>query len=415
MVFGELTLNNDTYHFLFDNYELRIHKFETSQSNYSDNISELLFGKPLELPEALKGICYPDSHIIYFMHINLTSTSNNVRILSVRSFFEIKNHYSFPLPISQISLCADELNFIYPPSLMYSQTINKERNITAINLTSPRQSYSWQFVLDDQKIIASSGFLHTYTWETTPVQIQSALYFSFSPTNNMEFIVRLFDMAYRLLQFLCYRQNIHCTKADMYISNEHEKHTPIGTFSAKWINELQPESTKRNLQKVIPFEFSDNALENILQRLADNTLYYHHLPYNNTDGHHITPARSIMLMAAFEWEFKHVYFDKKNNGSFKMRLIKALTDFSDCIEIFIKHRYSLNDKEYSIESTAIKIKEARNSFAHGDITINYDLDTLLGLSIMPYLIYAMQLRAAGLDTDNIRKAINQLFDQNLSV
>ena len=47
--------------------------------------------------------------------------------------------------------------------------------------------------------------------------------------------------------------------------------------------------------------------------------------------------------------------------------------------------------------------------------MEYDLETLLGISLMPYLIYAMQLRAAGIDAGNIRNAINKLFDLRVSV
>ncbi len=62
-------------------------------------------------------------------------------------------------------------------------------------------------------------------------------------------------------------------------------------------------------------------------------------------------------------------------------------DYADCIEIFAKYKYSLNKKSYAIDSTARKITKARNNFAHGDISMEYDLETLLGISLMPYLVY----------------------------
>ena len=301
---------------------------------------------------------------------------------------------------------------------MYSQTRSESDGITAINITHPRQSYNWEFVLESKKITVSSGFYSTYKWGTTPVQIQSALYFTFSPTDDFEFVVHLFDILHRLLQFLCYRQNIHCTGANIY-TPENKKQLSIGSFSAKWISELQPESNNRILEKVIPFELIGNSLGDILQRLADRTLYFRHLPDNSFDERRITPARSIMLAAAFEWEYSYVYLggnpNAANKGSFKKRLVRSLTDYSDCIEIFAKAKYSMNNKTYTVDTTAEKIKEARNSFAHGDIAIDYDLETFLGLSIMPYLVYAMQLRSAGMDANHIRKAINNLFDLHISV
>ena len=411
MIFGELTLNNEKYHFQFDNYELYIHRFNTEISEYKD-MEDILSFHSMEMPQTLIGMCYPDDHYIYFMQINHYGTTNNVKKFTVKSYFEIKNAYDFPQPISQISICAEELNTIYPPSLMYSQSRNEEGGVSAINIQRPRRYYHWEFSLDGKKVSVSSGFNHTYRWGTTPVQIQSALYCSFERTDNYEFVVRLFDILHRLLQYLCYRQNVHCTKTEIYIHGENERDIPIGIFSAKWISEFQPETNDKIKEKTIPFEFIGNAMSRIIQRLADRTLYFFHLPDNSIDEHRITPARSIMLAAAFEWEFSQVYLggNTKKKGSFNDRLVKALTDYSDCIEKFASFKYSLNGKSYSIETTARKIMKARNNFAHGDIKMEYDLETLLGLSIMPYLIYAMQLQDAGVSSDNIREAIKRLFD-----
>lgn len=416
MIFGELILNNEKYHFQFEDYELQIHRCETENSDY-ENIEDLFSFKTIKVPDTLLGTCYPDNHKILFMQISHTGMTNNVKKFTVRSYFEIKSAFSFPQPISQITICAEELNNIYPPSLMYSQTRSKDGGITAINIQRPRQSYSWEFSLDNQKITVSSGFFHTYKWGSTPVQIQSALYFSFDPTDNYEFVVHLFDILHRLLQYLCYRQNIHCTGTNIYALDEDNRQISIGVFSAKWISELQPESSIRILEKVISFDLIGDSLSNILQRLADHTLYFLHLPDNSLDERRITPARSIMLAAAFEWEYSQIYLggSTKNKGSFYDRLVRAFTDYADCIEIFAKYKYSLNKKSYAIDSTARKITKARNNFAHGDISMEYDLETLLGISLMPYLVYAMQLRAAGINTRNIRNAINKLFDLRISV
>lgn len=186
--------------------------------------------------------------------------------------------------------------------------------------------------------------------------------------------------------------------------------TKIGIFNAKWMSDQTPETEKRILEKNIPFSLVGNAMERLLQRLADRTLYYRHVPDNSKDERRITPARSIMMAAAFEWEYKQNYLGgKKPTDSFKDRLVKALNDYSDCIATFAQRVFALNNKTYSVDAVAEIIKDARNDFAHGDIKIEYDLETLLGLAILPYLIYAMQLRDAGVDTDSIKRSINSLF------
>lgn len=414
MVFGELTINGEKYHFQFDNYELHIHRFSTEVSQYKDT-EDIFSFQSMKIPPTLIGKCYPDDHYILFMQLTHYGTTNNVKKFIVRSYFEIKSAYGFPQPISQISIYAEELNMIYPPYLMYSQSLEENGHVSAINIEPPRQHYHWEFNLDGKKVIVSSGFNHTYRWGTTPLQIQSALFCSFEATDNYEFIMHLFDILHRLLQYLCYRQNVHCTGTDIYILEDSGRYTSIGCFSAKWISELQPETNKRNMERVIPFELIGNAMDHMLQRLADGTLYFLHLPDNSIDERRITPGRSVMLAAAFEWEFSQVYLggNTKKKGKFYDRLVQALTDHSDCIEKIAKFKYSINDRSYCVESAARKIMKARNNFAHGDIKMEYDLETLLGLSIMPYLIYAMQLRAMGVSTENICEAMRKLFDLRL--
>ena len=348
------------------------------------------------------------------MQLSSAGFSNNVKKILVGSYFEIKANNNFPLPISQINIAADELNYIYPPSQMYSYTRNDKGMISTMNFTSPRQSFEWKFTLDKKEITVSSGFSHNYRWDATPVQIQSMLYFDFEPTEDYEFVIHVFDIGQRLLQYLCYRQNINCIGADIYVLDENDKHIKIGIFNAKWMCDQTPETEKRILEKSISFSLVGDAMERLLQRLADRTLYYRHIPDNSKDERRITPARSIMLTAAFEWEYKQNYCGgNKPKGVFKDRLIKALNDYSDCIALFAQRVFSLNNKVYSVDVVAERIKDARNDFAHGDIKIDYDLETLLGLAILPYLIYAMQLRAAGADSDAIKKSINNLFDLHM--
>ena len=60
MVFGELILNNEKYHFQFEDYELHIHRFETDISDHED-MEDLFSFKPIKLPDTLIGTCYPDN------------------------------------------------------------------------------------------------------------------------------------------------------------------------------------------------------------------------------------------------------------------------------------------------------------------------------------------------------------------
>lgn len=411
-IIGELVLRDENYHFQFEDFLLQIHKVGTDTDALEAMIEAFSSSPKKDLPETLMGICYPDGHKILFMQLSSAGFSNNVKKISVGSYFEIKPNTNFPLPISQITLSADELNSIYPPSQMYSYTLDDKGMISKMNFERPKQSFEWKFNLDNHEITASSGYSHSYRWGTTPIQINSLLYFGFEPTDDYEFVLHVFDLGNRLLQYLCFRQNINCSDLGIYVLSDNGNNVRIGSFYAKWMCDQSPETNEKNLKKCIPYHLIGSSMGNLLQRFADSTLYYRHFPYNSKDERRITPARTIMLTAAFEWEYRQFYLNgnKPNkNDYFKKRLARSLSDFSDCIEIFAKRLYSVNSVQYSIDSAAEKVKNARHAFAHGDITMHYDLETLLGIAILPYLIYAMQLRSAGMSNDAIKHSINHLF------
>lgn len=62
-----------------------------------------------------------------------------------------------------------------------------------------------------------------------------------------------------------------------------------------------------------------------------------------------------------------------------------------------------------------RLAKQRNHFAHGDLDKEFIDESLLDLVYLEYIIYAMQLRYYGIDDDNIRKSINELFGCNYAL
>ncbi len=299
-VFGELVFNNENYHFQFEEFLLQIHK-AGSDTDALEAMIEALSGSPKkELPETLMGTCYPDGHKILFMQLSSAGFRNNVKKISVGSYFEIKPNINFPIPISQITIAADELNYIYTPSQMYSYTLDDKGMMSAMSFNRPKQFYEWKFCLDNQMITASSGYSHSYRWGTTPIQIHSVLYFGFESTENYEFVLHVFDIGNRLLQFLCFRQNVNCTDAGIYVLSDNGKNTRIGTFASKWFCDQTPELDEKIQKKCIPYGLIGKSMEKILQRLSDNNLYYRHIPYNSKDERRIIPQSGFRCF--FGWK-----------------------------------------------------------------------------------------------------------------
>lgn len=189
----------------------------------------------------------------------------------------------------------------------------------------------------------------------------------------------------------------------------------------------------------------------ILADIADNLLYLRHLPETYKSGRLIDASRFIMIMAAFEWEFKRMYPDgipkdsntiqieneameaiedliNKSKGKLKKKykflknlissdnlqskIIKTGNDFDDAIGNFGKNLYELNNEILDYSKMGDRLANQRNNFAHGNLNKDFIGFSLLDLIYLEYIIYAMQLRYYGISDINIRKAINNLFRLN---
>ena len=62
-----------------------------------------------------------------------------------------------------------------------------------------------------------------------------------------------------------------------------------------------------------------------------------------------------------------------------------------------------------------RLSDQRNHFAHGDLDKEFIGLSLLDLIYMEYVIYAMRLKYYGIDDNNIRKSINELFHLSFAI
>lgn len=351
-------------------------------------------------------------------------------------------------PISGLSIQADELNYIYPVGQTYNYTMN-ETGINSINLQASTGDQQWVFNLNEIRVTVSFGIMQSFTHDESPLRLQSALYMEFEPTEDHEFITRLFAIGRNFLRYVCYRRNINITKSSVYTHDGKRKFCPIGSFDAAWLHTDYPETKERMKRNFIPVSSLGNSLGYLFQKLSDDTLYLRHIPESIKDARGITPAHSVMLTAAFEYEYHQLFpkgikhkaktqkkheliktgldslisdekydsvkkeFERaKNiltNDNLEAQLNQAFKELSVCFESHAKSLFDLNETEYSTSIMAKTISKMRNDFAHGNINIDYGIETFLSITILPYLIYAMQLKQAGLDESEITKIIGKLL------
>lgn len=355
--------------------------------------------------------------------------------------------------INRVTFKSQEINCIYPINQAYQFIYEKMGKVSLItkefNTTLTKEQ---EFVVNKIKV-KSHFYITTNTCNTlidSPLSINSALIFDFEKTNDYKFILRLFYIAKQFIQFLCYRRDVYLPNVDLYAPYENVKYLKFATLHI--IDELHScDLNSLKEKRYISQSLIVGYEGKILADIADNLLYLRHLPETYKSGRVIDASRFIMIMAAFEWEFKRMYPDgipkdsntiqieneameaiedliNKSKGKLKKKykflknlissdnlqskIIKTGNDFDDAIGNFGKNLYELNNEILDYSKMGDRLANQRNNFAHGNLNKDFIGFSLLDLIYLEYIIYAMQLRYYGISDINIRKAINNLFRLN---
>lgn len=355
--------------------------------------------------------------------------------------------------INRVTFKSQEINCIYPINQAYQFIYEKMGKVSLItkefNTTLTKEQ---EFVVNKIKV-KSHFYITTNTCNTlidSPLSINSALIFDFEKTNDYNFILRLFYIVKQFIQFLCYRRDVYLPNVDLYAPYENVKYLKFATLHI--IDELHScDLNSLKEKRYISQSLIVGYEGKILADIADNLLYLRHLPETYKSGRLIDASRFIMIMAAFEWEFKRMYPDgipkdsntiqieneameaiedliNKSKGKLKKKykflknlissdnlqskIIKTGNDFDDAIGNFGKNLYELNNEILDYSKMGDRLANQRNNFAHGNLNKDFIGFSLLDLIYLEYIIYAMQLRYYGISDINIRKAINNLFRLN---
>lgn len=355
--------------------------------------------------------------------------------------------------INRVTFKSQEINCIYPINQAYQFIYEKMGKVSLItkefNTTLTKEQ---EFVVNKIKV-KSHFYITTNTCNTlidSPLSINSALIFDFEKTNDYKFILRLFYIAKKFIQFLCYRRDVYLPNVDLYAPYENVKYLKFATLHI--IDELHScDLNSLKEKRYISQSLIVGYEGKILADIADNLLYLRHLPETYKSGRLIDASRFIMIMAAFEWGFKRMYPDgipkdsntiqieneameaiedliNKSKGKLKKKykflknlissdnlqskIIKTGNDFDDAIGNFGKNLYELNNEILDYSKMGDRLANQRNNFAHGNLNKDFIGFSLLDLIYLEYIIYAMQLRYYGISDINIRKAINNLFRLN---
>lgn len=377
---------------------------------------------------------------------------NEALFVEIEAYIICKSESQY---ISKMSFTCPELDCIHLVTQGYHCKYNHEEFHNHGVLSVSTNDYdttttsAHSFNVDGKNVQVWFGISRSFSTKVgqPPLTLNSTMTFEFEATDDYSFVARLWFIAKEFVQFLCYRRNVFIPITHLSTPAEEGK---TRTFAElHWLgesgdNELNTLEKGRYIKLVY---LSDKEGE-ILNDIAAKKLYTRHIPETYANGCCINAARFVMITAAFEWEFKHVYPDgveksaktlevEKNaiealqglidsctgalkekykylkkqiqKDSLQSKIVHTCNDINEIIGIFGKRLYSLNNTDLIYSEMGQRLASQRNNYAHGNLDIDFIDNALLDLVFLERIVYVMQLKRYGIEEKNIQLAVNDLF------
>lgn len=400
------------------------------------------------------------------LHVNFFPNWNNGIILHNHTLeyidgkerFEIIGYIEFKNGIEHdicsIDFSFKELNSFFKTNKVFDDMTLDENNNIGIkigdsnNVTSQKK----KIVINNQEIeyyyyikrkLNTVGDKMLYANSIARFELKNKL-------KSFKDIVMIYNKLHIYYSYISYRQNILDNEVQLYSIDEENKVYPCGKFyyTQRKDYNLNIDVDENYINKhIINYENINLIEDKIMQAIIDKKIFIRHIPRNQVEGNQISLDRVVNLTSAFEWEFTELFpegvkhskqtckmlndlEEKLNNlkqdcNSKQKRIINKTIEimYEDNLEGKLKFAYnklkafskpildqliSLNEvnNEARIFSELGKL---RNDFAHGHMHIEIDSDGVLGAIFLSRFIYVMQLYRLGLDENNIKKCINNLY------
>lgn len=457
---GYLELNNRTYFFTFDNVVLKLIPRDMVYCTIEE-IQDALNGNSKDnIPYILEGKLIDRVGKIYFFVKKVINHTINIGVYEIE-IYSYTTTIDSELKIDSISIYSDELNWFYNIKKAYDYSLTINTGKASVNLKEDHNLRKiFKFKLDDVDIVADLNISRSIAnMSKNPITLASVLNFKFDTTDNLELIFKLIYLTEKFLSFITYRKNVYIDTIGLNRKNENGKFSNCGKVYINRELDSFVEQDKVIQNRIIDFDLVEDNCADIFQLLSNELVYLEHIPVNSRDSRVITPARFVLITAAFEWEFRHIYgsnLKEEENDIFKnskvevlkmleekinsttgklkkniklyKRIIenidmslsekiqRVLNDNSNILDCFIRNIYLMNGiSEVKYSDIAGRIQTQRNNYAHGNIDKEIDSLVILDLLILEWAIYCMVLTEVGVSEDRIKKCINKLFNRNMDI
>lgn len=296
----------------------------------------------------------------------------------------------------------NELDYFFPAQKSIDYNVQAYvRNKVKIEVDANKCDEHFKFLYDNKEIICKLCIKPKVKINSPiPLILKSYLLCQFEMTNDIDFLLSIFWVWYKLFIFLFYRQNINFGQVGLLDANNNV----IGKLYFLRNYKLKGEKTLE-YHNIIDYYKIKNNFSYLVQLFSDKNIYVEHLPIDQQSSHLVGIGDFILNMSAFEYTYK-------KSGSLKMRLINALNENSDVLMPFIEYIYKINNlkiDENIIPNIANDLKTQRNIHAHGDKSGKLSDNFIINSVILKSLNHCMVFKEAGYGSTTIRTILENTF------
>ena len=353
-----------------------------------------------------------------------------------------------------------DVNLFYSPQIALESKLTlheDQRHVKQITVSSTEQSsesFGKYRISKDVDVDINVTAYATYHSDTaSPISANSSVNALFSVPVGINILLDAYSNFINFFKYIAYRQNIDIGDMEVFIFNKNGLREYSGVLVYQ--NKLERENHKNTKESIIPYRLLTLHSAKILTAIKNNQLTFEHLCISINDRKHYSTSRIIMILVKFEREYRNIfgqdhgrsdeYISVKNeiisfiktftesqhgkmrqyakqiekyvenrDSSFESNIKESLLDSEEILSPFIGNRYD-NSFSDTVEGISSRMGELRNAIAHGRLDFHYDAIHLSDILTIEELLYAMRLKKIGLTADECKKAINELFLENINI
>ncbi len=350
-----------------------------------------------------------------------------------------------------------EIDAFFPPDTLFHYDIQPADGILrarqfSVSAQRQEEADGGSFLLSPDlsaRICLSSSAVLTRS--QSPVTSHSAMTLLFSRAVGLPALLHAHEQLYRFFLYVANRANLSLDTAEIFTLTQEGKRRFFGwlCFPAQFA----PENSGKACKQIIGFSILGTKTADLLRAVSAGEIGYEHLPHSLDERRSYLVSRLILILAAFEREFRNIYgadagrselFAKAKGDivqlvenhcagksgkekqyaaellrgikafslGYRFRVEYALRDCCGIMDAFAARKYGTGRPYGELaEEIGRRVGDLRNGLAHDKLGCAFEAIQISDIQVIEALIYAIRLKQLGLEANQIQAAIQKLFGE----